>query len=315
MKVRITKKVCVATDVCSFELVDIDGGGLPRFSAGAHIDVHVGETYIRQYSLCNDPEEAHRYAIAVLREPASRGGSVAMHQLEEGAVIEISEPRNHFPLVGGAGHSILLAGGIGITPVLCMVEHLAKTGASYELHYCTRSPERTAFRARLAHPDIRDQASIYFDTMPQHERADLSSILASPSPQAHVYVCGPAGFIDAVLGAARQNGWADANLHREYFAAQPSESGDNSPFQIKLACSGRIIDVTSQQTAVEALQACGVDIPTSCEQGVCGTCVTRVLSGEPDHRDSYLTDEERAANDQFLPCCSRSKTAMLTLDL
>lgn len=315
MKVRITRKHEVAQDICAFEMTDLAGAPLPAFSAGAHIDVYLGHGLTRQYSLCNSPNETHRYMIGVLRDPGSRGGSVAMHALGEGSVLEISEPKNHFPLVHGAGHSILLAGGIGVTPILCMAGQLSRTGASFEVHYCAREAARAAFRERFAEADMVSRARVYFDTAAIEARIDLQAVLARPDADTHLYVCGPAGFIQAVLDTAAKNGWNTANLHREYFAAVTQAGAVDGGFQVKLGRSGRVVDVAATQTVVEALSGCGVEVPVSCEQGVCGTCLTRVLEGEPDHRDVYLTDEERAANDQFLPCCSRARSAVLVLDL
>jgi len=320
MKAIITRKFPVATDICLFELTAADGEPLPPFSAGAHIDVHV-DGFIRQYSLCNSPAERDVYRIGVLRDPASRGGSLAMHACADGATLEISAPRNHFPLDANAAHTILFAGGIGITPILAMATELRATGRSFELHYCTREPARTAFREQLAEPGLKERSHVYFDSDGPQARIDLPAVLANPQERTHVYVCGPAGFIDAVLGAASNAGWPAANLHREYFGApqQPAAAGvdadADAAFQVTLAGSGKTVDVPAGTTVVEALRTCGIEVPVSCEQGVCGTCLTRVLSGEPDHRDVYLTDEERAANDQFLPCCSRSKTPVLVIDL
>ncbi|MGV2292604.1 PDR/VanB family oxidoreductase [Trinickia sp. YCB016] len=314
MQVRIARKFPVATDICGFELVHPDGAALPGFSAGAHIDVQLDGGIVRQYSLCNRPGATHRYLIAVLRDANSRGGSLAMHALEEGSLLEISEPRNHFPLSENAGHSLLLAGGIGVTPIMCMAEALAHAGASFEMHYCTRNAARTAFQERLADARFAERVHLYFDDARDEARIDLDALLAKPAPDTHLYVCGPSGFIAAVLDAAKAAGWNAACVHREFFAAAPQE-GSNGAFQIKLSSDGRVIEVAHDVTVASALLAAGVDLPTSCEQGVCGTCLTRVLAGEPDHRDCYLTDDEKAANDQFLPCCSRSKSPLLVLDL
>jgi len=314
MKLSLINKTEAAADICLFELAAPDGAALPAFSAGAHVDVHLPGGLVRQYSLCNRPGETHRYCLGVLREAASRGGSAAMHALETGALLEVGAPRNLFPLVADARHSVLLAGGIGITPILAMAEQLRTSGASFELHYCTRSPARTPFRERLAEPGLREHTRVYHDDAPAAQRADLDAIVGTPDDGKHLYVCGPAGFIEAVLGQARAAGWREANLHREYFAAPPAEATGGA-FQVKLAASGRLVEVGAEQSVVQALAAHGVEVPTSCEQGICGTCLTRVLEGEPDHRDQYLTDEERAANDQFLPCCSRARTPVLVLDL
>ncbi|MBU9688657.1 PDR/VanB family oxidoreductase [Burkholderia multivorans] len=324
MKVTLLRKLPVATDICMFELGPADGAALPPFTAGAHIDVHLGGL-VRQYSLCNSPSEAGVYRLGVLRERESRGGSVAMHACEPGTTLEIGEPRNHFPLDPHAAHSVLLAGGIGITPLLSMALHLAETGRSFELHYCAREPARAAFVDRLDTPPLNARTRLWFDDAPAGQRIDFAQVLGKPDAHTHLYVCGPAGFIAAVLGAAAQAGWDPANVHREYFgaaglgAAGESETSAaataDGPFQVSLAQSGRVVDVPAGMTIVEALRGCGIEVPVSCEQGVCGTCLTRVLSGTPDHRDVYLTDDERAANDQMLPCCSRARTPMLVLDL
>jgi vanillate O-demethylase ferredoxin subunit len=318
MKVILTRKVPVATDICVFELESADGSPLPAFAAGAHIDVHV-EGFVRQYSLCNRPSDGGAYRIGVLRDPASRGGSVAMHALAAGTSLEISTPKNHFALDEKAQHTLLLAGGIGITPLMAMAEQLNEAGRPFELHYCTREPERAAFRERLAEPGLAEHTRYYFDSEGPEARIDLERVLAAPRDGTHLYVCGPAGFIDAVLAAATRAGWPAQNVHREYFGAAQSsaEAGTdaNGAFQVTLASCQRVIDVPAGTTIVQALRAGGIEVPVSCEQGVCGTCITRVLAGEPDHRDLYLTDEERAANDQLLPCCSRARTPMLVLDL
>lgn len=314
MQVKVSNKIEVATDICAFELMPLAGGVLPAFSAGAHIDVHIADNLVRQYSLYNSPDDRSRYCIGVLRDPNSRGGSQAMHQLNEGSLLEISQPKNHFPLVAEAKHAILIAGGIGVTPLLCMAEQLASAGAGFELHYCTRSPEHTAFRQRFAQTDLLEHVRCYFDSN-RDDRVDFSSILARPNADTHVYVCGPAGFITAVLNAAKMAGWSDSHLHREYFTASPEDSGQESGvFQVQIASTGQLIKVEADQTVAEALNASGIEIPLSCEQGVCGTCLTGVLSGIPEHRDVYLTAEEQQANDQFLPCCSRAKTPLLVLD-
>lgn len=316
LSVRVARKATEALDICTFELVDVNGGPLPAFAAGSHVDVQPSGGITRQYSLCNDPKETHRYLIGVLRDPASRGGSQAMHdQVEVGQVLQISAPRNHFPLAHDAKRSLLLAGGIGVTPILCMAERLAITGADFEMHYCTRSADRMAFKARIASSEFASKVKFHFDDGAAEQKLDLAALLAAPQPGMHLYVCGPKGFMDAVLKTARAKGWPEGQLHYEFFGAEVAKSDSDAGFEVKLASSGRIIKVPKDQTVVKALAEAGVEIMTSCEQGVCGTCLTRVLEGVPDHKDSYLTPEEQAANDQFMPCCSRSKTPQLVLDL
>lgn len=316
LSVRVARKAAEALDINTFELVAVDGGPLPAFSAGSHVDVQLPDGLTRQYSLCNDPKETHRYLIGVLRDPASRGGSRAMHeQVQEGQVLQISAPKNHFGLAHDARRSLLLAGGIGVTPILCMVERLAITGADFEMHYSTRSRERTAFHERIVSSAYAPRVQFHFDDGAAAQKLDLATLLAAPQAGVHLYVCGPKGFMDAVLNTARAQGWPEDQLHYEFFGAEVAKSESDASFEIKLASSGRIITVPSDMTVTKALSQAGVEIMMSCEQGVCGTCLTRVLEGVPDHKDSYLTPEEQAANDQFLPCCSRSKTPRLVLDL
>lgn len=315
--VRVARKRIEAQDIASFELVAADGGSLPPFTAGAHIDVRVPGGPTRQYSLCNAPHETHRYLIAVQREAVSRGGSAGLHErVNEGDLLTISAPKNHFPLARQARTSLLLAGGIGITPLLAMAEDMAAHGADFQLHYCTRTRARTAFYERLQTSPFAARVHFHFDDGAPAQRLDVAALLARPQPGVHVYVCGPRGFMDAVLSTAHSYGWPPAQLHYEYFSAEPvAPSAADAAFEVQLARSGRVIAVPADRTVVQALAAAGIEIPTSCEQGICGTCLTRVLAGIPEHRDAYLTPEERAAGDRFLPCCSRAKTPRLVLDL
>ena len=313
--VVIARKTVEALDVCSFELVDPKGGALPPFSAGSHIDVQVGDGVVRQYSLCNDPRETHRYLIAVLRDPNSRGGSVGMHALQAGTTIGISDPKNHFALAHESRHSILLAGGIGITPILCMAERLANFGASFELHYCTRALERTAFADRIRASAFADRVQFHHDDGPDTQKLDARAIVGGARPDVHLYVCGPTGFMDWVLATGRDAGWPEKRLHREYFAAAPIDTSHDGSFEVQVASTGAVIRIAPEQSVVAALAAAGIEVQTSCEQGVCGTCLTRVLDGTPEHRDMFLTSDEQAKNDQFTPCCSRAKSARLVLDL
>jgi vanillate monooxygenase ferredoxin subunit len=313
--VKVLRKQQEAQDIASFELARPDGAALPAFSAGSHIDVQVPGGLTRQYSLCNDAAENHRYRIAVLRDANSRGGSAGMHDaVKEGDTLLISEPRNHFPLVH-AQRTLLFAGGIGVTPLLAMAQRLAAIGADFTLHYSTRSPARTAFRDEIAGSSYADRVRFHFDDGDAAQKLDLAAELGAPQPGTHLYVCGPTGFIDFVVKTAQGLGWPPEQVHLEYFGAAPQDTTGDRAFQVKIASSGAVYDVAADQTVVHALQAHGIEILTSCEQGVCGTCITRVLQGECDHRDLYFTDEEKAANDQFTPCCSRAKTPLLVLDL
>lgn len=316
LSVLVQRKSIEAEDICSFELVSVVPAPLPAFTAGAHIDVYLPGGLVRQYSLCNSPSEIHRYQIGVLKDAGSRGGSLAMHEkVREGDVLKISAPRNHFPLAEGARKSVLLAGGIGITPLLSMAERLDSLGQDFELHYCTRSPERTAFQLRIAQSAFAQRVQLHHDCGPDGQKLKVRQVLGQAQAGVHIYVCGPKGFIDAVLSEGQAQGWTEAQLHREYFGSAPIASGAERAFMVKLASSGKTFAVGPQETLIQALNREGVVVPTSCEQGVCGTCLVRVLDGEPDHRDMYLMPEEQAACDQMLPCCSRSKSALLVLDL
>jgi vanillate O-demethylase ferredoxin subunit len=315
LSVIVTKKTKEAEDIFGFELSRADGSPLPPFSAGAHIDVYIRDGLVRQYSLCNDPTEQHRYLIGVLRDPHSRGGSIAMHDgIAEGNVIRISEPRNHFPLTQ-ARHSLLFAGGIGVTPILCMAERLAHIGGSFEMHYCTRSIKRTAFYERIMKSPLANHVHFHFDAGPPGQMMNLPALVARPDPDMHLYVCGPVGFIEFVTNTAKSQGWASEQIHYEYFSATPQDNYDSQAFEVQIASTGKSYMIPPDQRVTTVLASHGIEIPISCEQGVCGTCITRVLSGIPDHRDMYFTDAEHAKNDQFTPCCSRAKTNTLVLDL
>ncbi|MDR6579079.1 PDR/VanB family oxidoreductase [Pseudomonas extremaustralis] len=304
-----------AQDICSYELASADGKPLPAFSAGAHIDVHLPDGQVRQYSLCNHPEERHRYLIGVLKDPASRGGSRCLHeQVQEGTHLTISEPRNLFPLAHDARRSLLFAGGIGITPILCMAERLAHAGADFELHYCARAEDRAAFVQRLKTSPFAERVFLHFDEQP-HTALNAAQVLAKPEANVHLYVCGPGGFMQHVLDSARAQGWQEACLHREYFTAAPVDSSLDGGFSVKVASSGQVFEIPADKTVVQVLESHGIEIAVSCEQGICGTCLTRVLEGIPEHRDLFLTEQEQALNDQFTPCCSRAKTALLVLDI
>ncbi len=316
MKLRISDIRQETASVRAFELVDPAGAMLPPFTAGAHVDVLTPSGLTRQYSLCNSPHERLRYVIGVLDAPDSRGGSRSLHaQVRVGDELDVSVPRNHFPLDSSATSCVLLAGGIGITPLLAMAEHLTQMSAQFALHYCVRSAGAVTFRERLMRADLTSSVAIHADDGPLEQRLSLDDLLSSPEAGTHLYVCGPAGLIDATYAAAHRNGWPASRLHREYFGAAPDVRAGDMAFDIELGSSGLRIRVESDQSALEALTAAGVDVPRSCEQGVCGTCLTRVLSGTPDHRDAFLSDREHAGNECFMPCCSRSRSPVLVLDL
>ncbi|WP_213941162.1 PDR/VanB family oxidoreductase [Pseudomonas sp. dw_612] len=312
LEVLIVRRREEAEGVISLELVDPAGAWLPAFEAGAHVEVQVAPGLVRHYSLCGAPEDRQRYSLGILREPASRGGSARIHeQFQQGTLINISRPRNQFPLEERAEHSLLVGAGIGITPILAMAWRLQALGASFELHYCVRNRARAAFLERLALAPFADKVTLHIDD--EGQRLAIPSLLHGPEANRHVYVCGPAGFMDALIGAARQQGWPAANVHHEYFAAEVDATG--AGFTLHAARSGLTLQVPENRSIAQVLQDAGVEVPLSCEQGVCGTCLTPVLEGIPDHRDLFLTEQEKAANDQMLLCCSRAHGGFLRLDI
>jgi len=324
---QVRSKRMEAEGVCSFELVHPRGRKLPPWTPGAHIDVHIAPGLVRQYSLCGDPRDRSRYLIAVQRSNPSRGGSNAMHALHEGERVQLGLPRNHFPLADGAVHTVLLAGGIGITPLIAMAEALAAAGASFELHYCARTAEQAAFVGRLGAPQF--QGSVHFHFSIGRQRLDMDKLLSAPGAGTRLYICGSGAFTDAALAAAARQGWPANAVSTERFApaqrpaagalgaaaGDATEAAQQSAFDLVIASSGRVVHVPAERSALDALLAAGIMIPSSCRQGLCGTCISGVLEGEPDHRDHCLSAAARAANDCFTPCCSRARSEKLVLDL
>ena len=316
LQVRVAAKREVADGIVAFDLMPLDGRSLPGFEAGAHIDVHVPSGPVRQYSLYELHGETHRFRIGVLREPQSRGGSVKLiDAVKEGDVLAVSAPRNHFPLDRTAEKSVLLAGGIGVTPILCMAQQLAHEGRDFEMHYCGRTMDRMAFLEDLRRSSYADRVQVHVDDGPREQQLDARAVIGAPTGGKHLYVCGPTGFMDHVLQTARSLGWEETHLHREYFAAAPIDHSADGPFELELKRTGRVIRIAADQSAAQALLDAGVSLSLSCEQGVCGTCLTPVVDGVPDHRDLYLTDAEHERNDCFTPCCSRARTPRLVVDL
>ncbi|WP_137134833.1 PDR/VanB family oxidoreductase [Rhizobium sp. FKY42] len=314
MDVIVSRKTPETPDIVTVELVSAQGCALPPFTAGAHVDVTLPGGMIRQYSLCNASDETHRYVLGVLRDPKSRGGSKALHDtVSEGDRLTISAPKNLFPLIENGRRSVLLAGGIGITPLLSMAERLSDLRLDFELHYFTRSAERTAFRQRLGASAFRDRVRYHFDD--EGPAPDMPALIGAAEAGRHLYVCGPSGFMTAVLSAAKSLGWAEEQLHSEAFSADLSPRESDDAFEVVLARRGRTLTVAKGETVIAAMEAAGVDHPISCEQGVCGTCIVGLLEGIPDHRDMFLTPTEQAANKHFLPCCSRAKSARIVLDI
>ena len=318
LTVAVAMRTEIAQGIALFHLVSTDGRPLPECAPGAHIDVHLPGQIIRQYSICNTPTATSGYDIAVLKDPNSRGGSQAMHELvQAGQSIQISLPRNMFALAQSANHHVLIAGGIGITPLFSMAEHLHQQGKSFELHYCVRAPERAAFLSELRGAAYKDRVSFYFDIGGDASKLNAAEVLRAHASLSgsHLYICGPVGFIEMVNTEAGRSGVDSQKIHIEHFSGKPTTVVGDQPFEIRLQRSGISVTVPPDLTALEALHNAGIEVPISCAQGICGTCMVKVIEGEIDHRDSYLTDDERNAQDNFLPCCSRAKSIYLTVDL
>lgn len=321
LRVRVRSITYQGAYINAYEVVDPDGRELPAFTAGAHIDLYFRDGRIRQYSLCNDPSERTRYVFAVQREENGRGGSKAIFDVVHvGRILTISAPRNHFALREEADSHLLLAGGIGITPIMAMARRLRAIGADFALHYCTRSPDKTAFREELAPFSDKGQVRFYHDGGDPSRGLDVTALLAECRPNAHVYCCGPIGFMDAVKRASSH--WPAANVHFEHFSpagpapvvpADVEGAAISVGFKVRLARSGREFDIPNDKSIVQVLREHGIDVPTSCESGLCGTCRTRYLEGTPEHRDYILDEAERRSD--VLICCARSATPLLVLDL
>lgn len=318
LTVRVTRIIRQTPDILAFELSHPWGRSLPAYSAGAHLDVHMPGGFMRQYSLVRAPGVddalAAPYVIAVKREAASRGGSASLHErVREGDLLPVSAPRNTFALVPHARKHILLAGGIGLTPLLAMAQSLVQQGADFEFCCFARSQGHLAFADVLRAPALAPHVRLHFDDAAAEEKIDLSQLLSTPAADTHLYVCGPTGFMQAVRSAAA--GWSEENIHSEYFAPPTTGAGSgiDNPFELVLARRGITVTVAADQTAVDALHDVGIDIPTSCEQGLCGTCVVDCLDGEVEHRDFCLTSGER--KNKVALCCSRAKSGPLVLDL
>lgn len=312
IEVKIIKKQLIAENIVHLNLESLDGKQLPGFEPGAHIDLHIDDNTVRQYSLVPSRQNS-QYEIAILKEANGRGGSKKVHEaLQSGDTVRISQPRNHFSLKN-AQHSLLIAGGIGITPILAMAKHLSNTDQSFEMHYCSRSKENAAFHDAILQSELDQNTTFYFDD--QDQRFDIS-ILDHPEQDKRLFVCGPEGFINFIRDTAASKGWSDDRIHYELFQKSDQDTtGHGERFNILIEGTDTSIEVTEDETALEALDRHGIDVPCSCEQGICGTCVLEVIDGIPDHQDMYLTDSEKEQNNKFTPCCSRALSSQLTIKL
>jgi len=304
-----------AIGINSYELVDPDGEMLPAWDAGSHLDIHLQGGLIRQYSLCGDPADRHCYTIAVLKEETGHGGSRLLHEsLQVRNIVNVSLPRNNFAIVPQATRHILLGGGIGITPLKAMAHHLAAAGKAFALHYCAKTPRHAAFREAL---DFGGATAFHYDGGDPANGLDIAGLLRGYEDGAHLYYCGPGGFMKACAAASAH--WPQGTVHSEHFKAPdvapaPADAdADLGAFVVEIASSGASFEIPADRSIVEVLSDAGIMIETSCVSGLCGTCKVKYLSGKVDHRDYILSDEER--EDHLTACVSRAAGARLVLDL
>jgi ferredoxin-NADP reductase len=310
LSVRITAIRYAALDTNLYELTRVDGGPLPAYEPGAHIDLHLPNGIVRQYSLLEPDPRPQTFLIGVKRDPASRGGSRCVHdELRVGQALTISAPRNNFPLVEDASHVILLAGGIGITPIWCMVQRLHRLGRSWQLHYACRSRADMAFLESLRE---MKPARFHFDDENQGKVLDVAGIVAAAPRDAHLYCCGPTPMLQAFEAATAS--WPRRQIHVEYFTPKV-EAPKKGGFIVELARSGQEFVIPEGETILQVLLAAGVDVDYSCELGICGACEQRVLEGIPEHHDAILSEEEQASNTRVMICCAGCKSERLVLDL
>lgn len=310
---RVTRKDTIARDIHLFELRDPAGAPLPPFSAGAHIAVRVPGGAMRQYSLCNDPAEHDRYQIAVKRDAQGRGGSMGLVDgVAPGDELMVGAPTNLFELSDKAKSFVLVAGGIGITPIMAMMRSLQAEGLRpFKLYYFTRDPEGTAFLDELRTDAFAGKVLIHHDLGDPARAFDLWKIFKKVASGAHVYCCGPNGLMDAVRDMTGH--WPSSAVHFESFGADTKPHADDKPFDVQLRRSARTVQVGATQSILAALRQAGVSVPSSCESGTCGSCKTRLLEGQPDHRDLVLLEEEKG--EHIMVCVSRAKSDSLVLDL
>ncbi|PGH51994.1 PDR/VanB family oxidoreductase [Streptomyces sp. Ru87] len=312
-ELTVARRETAAEEVAVLTLRHPAGAALPPWEPGAHIDLDLGGGRVRQYSLCGDPADPSRWRIAVLREPAGRGGSAHVHdRLTEGSTVRVRGPRNHFPFAPvPGGRCLFVAGGIGITPLLPMAAAADAAGADWRLLYGGRGRASMAFLDELAR--YGDRVSV----RPQDEYGllDLDAWLAEPREGTLVYACGPEPLLAAVEERCAAS-WPAGALRTERF--HPREQGEPAragAFEVELARSGKTVTVPPDRSVLQAVEEAGVTVLSSCQEGTCGTCETNVLEGEPDHRDSLLTEDERAAGETMMICVSRSRGPRLVLDL
>ncbi len=301
----------IADGIHILEFRDAGGQPLPKFSAGAHIAIQAPNGLLRKYSLCNDPAERDRYLVAIKREANGRGGSCNLiDNTKAGDELMVAPPVNDFGLPPRAQDFLFIAGGIGITPIMAMIREVLRQGKRFRLFYCSRSPETTAFLDELSAPEFKDQVTIHYDQGDPARSLDLKPVLAERKNREHLYCCGPRPLMEAVR--AMTDHWSSTAVHFEAFSEAETHKPTDKPFKLRLARSGEVLDVPTTKTILEVLRDRGLEVPSSCETGTCGTCRTKLVAGEADHRDLVLAEHERA--DTIMICVSRAKSDEITID-
>lgn len=315
LRLRVQAIRFQAEGIHAFELSDPDGALLPQVTAGAHVDVHLPGELVRSYSLAGDPADRSVWTLGVLREVNGRGGSRVMHEsMRVGELLTVGAPRNAFAMVPGAAHTVLVAGGIGITPIKAMAHTLTAQGASFELHYCARSTRNTAFTDALRALVPPDRLHFHFDDGVPGQGLNITQLLQHQLDGAHLYYCGPGGFMKACAEASAH--WAPGSVHSEHFKPPEPTTPKNAPdagFEVRLARSGITVPVLPDQTIVRAIELAGHRVPTSCLSGLCGSCKVNYLEGNVEHNDYILTDEEKTRC--LTVCVSRARSPVLVLDI
>src|SRR6185369_10606017 len=308
---RVTRNDPIAEGIHLIEFRDAEGKELPQFSAGAHITIRVPNGMLRKYSLCNDPSERDRYQVAVKREVSGRGGSSTLiDRTKPGDDLYIAPPVNDFALPQRAQDFLFIAGGIGITPIMAMIRQVRKEGKRFRLYYCTRSPETTAFFDELSKPEYKDMVVIHHDHGDPTCSLDLKPVLAERKNREHLYCCGPRPLMESVR--AMTDHWSSTAVHFEAFSEADIHKATDRAFKILLAKSGKTLEVPADKTIMEVMREHGYEVPSSCETGTCGTCRTKMLAGEADHRDLFLAEHDKA--NTIMICVSRAKGDEITID-
>lgn len=311
MPLRVTRNEKIADGIHLLEFRAAPDAALPAFTAGAHIAIRLPNGLLRKYSLCNDPAERDRYQVAVKREANGRGGSLALiDNTKVGDTLMVAPPVNDFGLPPRGQDFLFIAGGIGVTPMVAMIHELRAAGKRFRLFYFNRTPEMTAFRETLSAAELKDSVVIHYDQGDPARSFDLKPVLKERQNREHLYCCGPRPLMEAVR--AMTDHWSPTAVHFEAFSEAETHKASDKPFNVRLAKSGKVVAVPVDKTILEVLRDDGLDVPSSCETGTCGTCRTKMLAGEADHRDLVLAEHEKA--DTIMICVSRAKTDEITLD-